>query len=174
MNKKAFTIIEIAVAAVIVGILAMVAVPNVTAMMNRSYSQDAVNTLMSLNAIGQDYYQKNGVYFPQGIYAGGGTLNACQYRPLLGDDCLNNQVGANVKSNPRYNIYKCQMLGACTVENSNDPEYFLQLDLRKPVTQNYPVNCAVNVGWDLSVYNPCCGSFAGGILGGNKVPGERC
>jgi prepilin-type N-terminal cleavage/methylation domain-containing protein len=64
MNTKAFTLVEIAVVSVIIGIVVMIAIPNIISMTGRSYSKDAHDNLKLIYAA-QQYYASThaGVYY---------------------------------------------------------------------------------------------------------------
>lgn len=59
MLHKAFTLVEILVTAVILGLVAFMVIPNFTTAINRSYAQDAMHNLIAIYAAQQYYYQNN-------------------------------------------------------------------------------------------------------------------
>ncbi|MBI3602500.1 MAG: prepilin-type N-terminal cleavage/methylation domain-containing protein [Candidatus Omnitrophica bacterium] len=60
--KRGFTLIEIIVVLVIVGVLATIAVPNFVNMINQSYAQDAMRNLMAIYAAQVSNQQNSGSY----------------------------------------------------------------------------------------------------------------
>src|SRR5690349_1063645 len=91
MDKRAFTLMEIIVVGLILGILTAVAIPSFAAMTNRGYQKDAATKLMALYAGQQTYKMYHGSYLQSG-----NDLNVCydQIDPEKGiADCVNNYGG---------------------------------------------------------------------------------
>ncbi|MEI7998026.1 MAG: prepilin-type N-terminal cleavage/methylation domain-containing protein, partial [Candidatus Omnitrophota bacterium] len=58
-NKKGFTLLEIIVVSLIVGVLVLIAIPNFTNMLNRSYARQALTNLLAIYSAQQSYYMNN-------------------------------------------------------------------------------------------------------------------
>jgi prepilin-type N-terminal cleavage/methylation domain-containing protein len=141
MNQKAFTLVEIAVAAVIVGILAMVAVTNMTRMSNRAYARDAYQNLTAIYIAQQDYAQNHG-----GTFDGSATLAG-----------LNTNLKMNIVSTNGI-IYSCAALSQCSATMGT--VFTMKIHLRFDLKTSRPEYCG---GADpSSTNNPCCqGGTAG-------------
>ena len=62
-SKKAFTIIELMVVIVIIGILAVIALPKFKLTVDRAIESDAINKLMTIHAANKIYFAQTGGYF---------------------------------------------------------------------------------------------------------------
>ncbi len=62
-NKKAFTIIELSVVVIIMGILVTFGFPSLFKAINRTKARDAMNNLRSIHTLNTDYFARNGVNF---------------------------------------------------------------------------------------------------------------
>lgn len=90
-QKKGFTLIEIVVVLIIIGILAVIAVPNYTTMLEQGMAQSAANNLMIIANAEKVYYFANGTYCS--------SLNGCS--TLNG---INTALNLNITdSNYKYN-----------------------------------------------------------------------
>ena len=66
MEKKAFTLMELMVVVVIVGIMAGYSVPQYQKAVRKAHERDAVVQLTTLNAANVMYFAKNNTYLPTG------------------------------------------------------------------------------------------------------------
>jgi prepilin-type N-terminal cleavage/methylation domain-containing protein len=73
-RKHAFTMLELMVVVVIVGIIATFAIPNYTKSVDQSYEKDAVNNLTLIAAAQQFYFTNNNQYLAAG--ANRNTINS--------------------------------------------------------------------------------------------------
>ena len=64
LPKKAFTLIEMVIVVVIVGIIASIVLPEYTKAVERNYSKEAKTNLKLIAAAQQQYYMENRHYFP--------------------------------------------------------------------------------------------------------------
>lgn len=62
--KKAFTLMEMMAVVVIVGVIALFAIPNFSKTMEGSYEQNAGTQLTSIHAANNIYNAQNGTYWP--------------------------------------------------------------------------------------------------------------
>ncbi len=63
-KNKAFTLIEIMVVLVIIAVMAALAIPNLTQMIERSHEQDAMMQLRTVHAAEQVYFARVGSFWP--------------------------------------------------------------------------------------------------------------
>ena len=151
MNKQAFTLVEIIVVAIIVGLLGLMAIPNLTRMMNRSYAQDAMHNLIAIYAAQQNYAQNNG---------GGNTYLAC-----ADYNAINTGLGLSIASSGGLD-YSCETVSntcsATAAPGSQAGNFTMQVTLVNPITvTTTPAYCSGNS-------NPCC--TAGGGAAGTSCP----
>ena len=67
MKTNGFTLVEITVAAIIIGILLLIGIPNLLKSSERSYSLDVMRNLVTIHAAQQDYLvDHNNSYFGSG------------------------------------------------------------------------------------------------------------
>jgi prepilin-type N-terminal cleavage/methylation domain-containing protein len=66
LKKKSFTIVEIMVALVILGIFAALAVPNYMSIRERALNRAIKPILLMIRTAEKDYRMENGVYYPSG------------------------------------------------------------------------------------------------------------
>ena len=71
--KNAFTVMELLTVVIIVGVLAVIAIPNFTRNMDRAHEQDIVTQLTTIHAANNVYRAQNGRYFPT-LASDGDTL----------------------------------------------------------------------------------------------------
>ncbi len=64
VDKKAFTIMEILIVVIIVGIIAAFAIPNYGRSVAQSHYQDAVMQLSAIRTANQIYFARTGAYWP--------------------------------------------------------------------------------------------------------------
>ena len=159
MNNKAFTLVEIAVTAVILVVLGLVAVTNITDMADSGYTQNAMSNLLSIYATQQKYYQSNNK----------------TYLPNCNLSCINGTLGANVKTNNKFTTYSCTstICKASTATVSNGLE--MSIDLSKSVTESLPMSCDLSSGViNYDTYNPCGVKYdSGGSLINAAASGVR-
>ena len=140
INKKAFTLIEIVVIAVILGILAVIVLPNALNMIKRAHAQDAMRDLITIYAAQKNYAQNNN-----------GTYASCSDDPAA--ISCNDALGLNIVYDSSTN-YSC---GAnfCTVTTG---PFTMQMDLNKSVpVNNAPVLCLSGSNYlPDNNHNPCC------------------
>ena len=65
-TKRAFTLAEILIVIVIIGILASIALPNYYKTIERSHLRDAENNLMAIHAANRIFFTETGDYWPNG------------------------------------------------------------------------------------------------------------
>ncbi len=137
MNKKAFTLIELTVVAVIVGMLALVAIPSMIKGVNRGYSRDAWNNLKAIYAAQQNYSQDhNGSYLNCGNTA-----------------CINSGLGLNIISNNAidYTCTAAPLANYCEAIKASSFTMRVYLESQLKSQNNVPNWCDPS-GSD----NPCC------------------
>ena len=67
LRSKAFTLAEILIVVVIIGILAGMALPNYARTIERSHLRDAEANLMAIHAANRIFFAENGTYWPPGM-----------------------------------------------------------------------------------------------------------
>jgi type II secretion system protein G len=82
-NSKGFTLIELMIVVVIIGILAAIAIPNFIAMQNRAKEGSTKSNMHTFQTAAEDYSVQN-----DGAYAGSADLVAAQL-PTLGANFKN-------------------------------------------------------------------------------------
>ncbi len=110
-DKRGFTLIEIIVALVIVGILVAVILPNVITSVEQTKAQAAKNNLLAISAAQQRYFEDNSVYCT-------GTSSSCGDNNLD----LNNNLRLSIPTNDPF-IYSCTAAPApyqCTASDGTD------------------------------------------------------
>jgi prepilin-type N-terminal cleavage/methylation domain-containing protein len=167
MNQKAFTLVEIIVTAIIVGLLGMMALPNFMKTMNRSYAQDALHSLVAIYSGEQNYSQNHG-----DNYCYSSTTPACDSLSHINTALDLNIASSGDMTYSCDNVTKtCSAVAAAgskaggatgfTMKVSLDPAYSIN------VTDN-PVYCDAS-GMPNSVgvgHNPCC-TAGGGAANAN-------
>ena len=157
MNKEAFTLVELGIVAIIVGVLVLVGIPNMLKSINRNYALDAMRNLITIYTAEHNYAQNNGNY-----------LIPCDL------DCINNAstgLGLNIISSNGV-IYSCRITGVGGIslcEASSGLLYQLIAILDNPINSTaVPVYCNMNGAFPFDTYNPCCWH------NGSKTPGTNC
>jgi prepilin-type N-terminal cleavage/methylation domain-containing protein len=148
MNKNAFTLLELSVVVIIVGILSVVAIPNMLKTVNRGYAKDALNNLMAIYAAQQDYAQNHGGAY---IYCGN-TGSTTDFSA-----CLNSGLGTNII--PRNSmVYTCEDSGSNALcQARKDLEIVFRINTRYSITTSlFPVYCDGTGGSASASQNPCC------------------
>ena len=152
MRQKAFTLLELAVVAVIIGFLAIIAIPNFATMINRSYAKDAMHNLMAIYTAQQNYAQNN-----DGSYKDCGDVS-----------CINASNGLGLSIVSTGNItYSCSivMLGIdgknhpiCEAIKSGSGVFDMLIILDFPVNiGSVPLYCD-----NSNFKSPCCEEHASG------------
>ena len=153
-NKKAFTLMEVLITAAIVGILAMMAIPNLVKTVNSSYKQDALHNLLAIYSAEQNWAQNhNGEYL---------------YCPDLA--CINDSnagLGLSITSSGGINYtcdtpsgsgyYYINICIASAPESSGKFSAMILLDTANPVAvSGSPANCDPGSNFlPDSTHNPC-------------------
>ncbi len=158
MNKKSgFTLIELGIVAIIVGILVLVGIPNMIKGVNRGYAQDGLRNLMAIYAAEQNYAQNNdGKHFPAV-----GTAH-CDL------NCMNGGLSLNIVQSGS-NLYDCSNAAevvTCTLSNTPAAFKLVSVSNLSISVNSNPVYCFNDL--PNSTYNPCCPLTAG------HVPGDAC
>lgn len=84
LNKKGFTMVELLVVLLIIGVLAAVATPMYLANANRAKASEAVATMGMIRQAEREYFTKNNVYL--GVTAGNLDKDTTNATPGLGMD----------------------------------------------------------------------------------------
>jgi prepilin-type N-terminal cleavage/methylation domain-containing protein len=160
MNNKGFTLIEIVVTAVIVGMLGVMGLPSMLKMMNRSYSQDALHNLIAIYAAEQNYAQNNS-----------GVFLDCNFT------CINTAdtgLGLGIASNGGLD-YSCDATAkTCTATaaaGSQAGTFVMKVSLNSihPINVTAaPVYCNNLTTPNYTVHNPCC--ISGGGTANSNCP----
>lgn len=77
MNKKGFTLLEVLIVIIIVGVLAGLAIPVYQAQVQRSYQQEALQHLGTTREAMLRYFAQNGTFVGADIDAGSCNLDYC-------------------------------------------------------------------------------------------------
>ncbi len=75
MNKRAFSLMELMIVIVIVGVLATFAIPNYAKSVEKSYERDVYTQLMAIQAANKIYLAQNGRYVTPAEGIGGLNIN---------------------------------------------------------------------------------------------------
>ena len=149
MNCKGFTLVEIGVTAIIIGILAAMVIPSVTAMTRRSYAQDAYQNLTTIYLAQRDYAGSHGdVYDTSSTVAG-----------------LNTNLGLNIIT-MNGSSYSCGA-NPCIATNAS---FTMKINLALNIKTSRPLYCTAAV--PDAIYNPCCDRTIAAAAG--KVAGSIC
>ncbi len=97
-SQKAFTILEILITVIILGIIAAFAIPNYTKSVSQTHLQDALAQLTAIRSANQIYYAKTAMYWPN--VAGTQDVSA-----------INTKLSLNIIENAM--TYRCDCAGAC-------------------------------------------------------------
>ena len=150
MNKKAFTLVELGIVAIIVGVLVLVGIPNMLKSINRNYALDAMRNLMNIYTAQHKYAQEQ-----SGAYTG-----------FCDNACLRTTLELNIvpTGGTTYTCGDFAGTFACAAQNTN---FTIMIDPDIPIIpQSTPVYC--NGSMPSNTYNPCCVQTAG------HNPGDQC
>ena len=160
MNKNAFTLIEIIVVAVIVGILGMMTIPNMLKSVSRSYAQDAMHNLIALYAAQQNFAQNHG----------GSTYLSCG---TTLSDCINKNdpdtgLSLSIVSNGGIE-YSCDKDALTCAAVSAESNFTMKVSLKSSDSVNVTSSAVYcdSSGNPNSVHNPCCTTAGGGAPDSN-------
>ena len=92
-NRNAFTLIEITVVLIILGITAVIGVPSIFAQIERNKAQEAISTINTIRSAIESCGADNSNNF-----------NLCNTFPTMGMDNPSNSTGTNPSSNFNYVI----------------------------------------------------------------------
>ncbi len=157
INKEAFSLVEIVVVMIILGVLAAVAVPNYMVGLSRTYARDALDNLLAIQSAQSIYKQANGSYYSD---------------TDTNDHTSDINTGLQLNMSPTgATKYYCDAVPACYAERTGSVGAFkIELNLSLAT-----VSVGSNLGYCSSLdlvpngsYNPCC------INDGTKVSGAVC
>ena len=129
LSIKAFTIMEIMIVVIIVGIIAAFAIPNYSRSVSQSHLQDAMMQLSAIRSANQVYYARTSKYWPATAAANNVTA-------------INSFLSLNIIENAM--TYSCTGIASGATFNCT----------ATPVGSAYTVTVTQNV---LSSTNPTCG-----------------
>lgn len=113
-NQLAFTLMELMVVMIIIGVIAAIAVPNFNKVVEQSHESDATTQLMAIHAANQIRLAQTGSYWPTT------TTN--------GLTVINSTLGLNIIANGMN--YNCAGVGGttftCTATRSTGTAYVVQ------------------------------------------------
>ena len=135
LNLKAFTILELMVVVIIVGIITSFSIPNYQKAIRKAHEKDAIQQLLVFHEALQLYYNKEGE-FPDATDGDHAFLNA-----TLGANLIENDLAFDYDSSPIANSYELSV----TWEE-------------KPTV--FPFEIRINED-KVRNDNPCCNSGAG-------------
>ncbi len=107
LSLSGFTLMEIIVTVIIVGVIASFAIPNYSRTINQTRAQDAIIQLSAIRSANQLYFAKTGTYWP--TVAGSNLVSA-----------INSALNLNIIQNGM--VYDCQGNGTtftCTAINTS-------------------------------------------------------
>ena len=141
-DKKGFSLIEVTIAIIILGILTAIAIPNYMTMVVQGEARATQNNLMVIFNAQKNYYFTNGTYC--GLLAGDpsncNSLNS-------GASSINTLLSLNI-NDPNFN-YSCQLLipsgFQCTATSVSDANLILTLT-NNPIVLPGGTGCATNAG----------------------------
>ena len=127
---KAFTIMELLIVIIIVGIMVAFSIPNYNKSVTRAYEQDAVMQLSTIHAAEQIYLAKEGAYWPTGTSYPVDQINATLHTNTIENGmtytCIPNPPGfrctaqrfdgtftVQIKDGVLSNINPCCSSGVC-------------------------------------------------------------
>ena len=150
MNIKSFTLVELIIVAIIVGLLGFVAIPSMLKSVNRAYAKDAMQNLMALYGAQVNYAQEHGGAY---VYCGS-TGSTVDQSP-----CLNAGLGTNIIPVPANSmVYSCEnSLGVLKKEKKGSGDFVIRINTSYPINNTVPVYCTSSLGGTVTAdNNPCC------------------
>lgn len=153
MNKRAFTLIELAVVAICVGVLLLIGVPSMLTSIKRNYALDAMRNIINIYTAQHKYAQEH-----DGSYLFPVDQDALGLRIV--------QIDIS---------YQCTILSGrniCYAEYNNGvyPNFRVKIDLDMPIVSSpTPVYCESGLP-GVNTKNPCCANEA---LTGKNL-GDQC
>ncbi len=110
-NRKGFTLVELAVVIVIIGVLAAFGVPQFLKSVERSKAAEAFNYLSAVRAAQERFLAKNGIYWST-AYSGTDTLDITQSTPKYFD--VGDTTETHLAGKPTW---------TCTMTRNNSSSY---------------------------------------------------
>ena len=143
LNKKAFTLTELLIVVLIIGVMASVGVPNYSRAIDRSHQSDASNQLTTIWAAEQVYRAQNGRFWPPN--------NNAKNDPANDINAINTSLTLGII--PNGMTYSC----ICTIANCNTtPPGDFQCDAdRDPPATAFTVRVTNGVLISGTNPNPC-------------------
>jgi prepilin-type N-terminal cleavage/methylation domain-containing protein len=142
IHNAGFTLIELMVIVVIVGVIGAFAIPSYTKAVERAYEKDGVNNLILLSGAQEAYKARYGKYWPEFNGAcGGGNCG------IAGG--LNTDLGLNIVQNDMNYMCSSRTLGidyACYAVRNGGNNFMLYID--ETMAPNPPTF-------------PCCDKYSG-------------
>jgi prepilin-type N-terminal cleavage/methylation domain-containing protein len=131
-DRKGFTLLELIIVVVIIGVLVVIAVPNYITFIKQSNAQSAQNNLMAIFAAEQRYYEDH-------------NPNYCSGAPCAANTSgINQNLSLNISSNDPFS-YSCSTAGssyACAAAaNDNSTQLILNPNAQVPASH---VTCLGN------------------------------
>ena len=155
-NKQAFSIVEVIVVIVIMGVLAAMAIPNYIVGLSRTTARVALDNLVSIQNAQLVYVQANNAYYASSSVPGDDTAN------------INSKLNLNIT--PMDVSYYCDSSSICHATKSGTGEFDIRLDLKAPINKVGHDLVYCDSGGMSITYNPCCLIPSGG----GQVSGAIC